>query len=147
MPLLEKHLIIKRSTIPGAGKGLFTKKLIPKGSRIIEYTGKITTWKNVDHNDGLNAYIYYMHRNHVIDASRSKKSLARYVNDARGSAKIKGVSNNSIYLRDGEKVFIESKKNIPANTEILVGYGKEYWDTISKNRKLSEKEKKYKEKE
>ena len=141
MPLLEKQLVVKRSTIPGAGKGLFTKKLIPKGSRIVEYTGKITTWKNVNHNDGLNPYIYYMTRNHVIDALKYKKSLARYVNDAKGSAKIKGVSNNCMYVRDGDKVYVESEKDIPANTEILVPYGKEYWDTINKNRKLAEKEK------
>ena len=73
MALLEKYLVIKKSTLPGAGKGLFTKKLIPKGTRIVEYKGKITTWKEVDHLDGLNAYIFYINRNHVIDGSKHKK--------------------------------------------------------------------------
>ena len=31
MALLEKQLYVKKSTIPNAGKGLFTKKFIPKG--------------------------------------------------------------------------------------------------------------------
>ena len=60
MALFEKHLVVKKSTLPGAGKGLFTKKLIPRGTRIAEYKGKITTWKEVDHRDGLNAYIFYI---------------------------------------------------------------------------------------
>jgi len=42
MALLKKQLYIKKSGIPNAGKGLFTKKPIPKGTGIIEYTGKRT---------------------------------------------------------------------------------------------------------
>ncbi len=134
MPLLEKQLVVKKSSIPGGGKGLFTKKLIPKGTRIVEYTGTITTWKEVDHKRGLNAYIYYVNKNHVIDASSNKKSIARYANDAKGSGRINGLSNNCKYVMEGERVFIESKKDISANTEILVPYGKEYWDIIKENR-------------
>jgi len=47
MTLGERHLFIKRSNIPGAGKGLFSKKFIAKGSRIVQYKGKKTTWKEV----------------------------------------------------------------------------------------------------
>ncbi len=126
MALLEKHLVIKNSTIPGAGKGLYTKKMIPKGTRIVEYKGKITKWKDVDHQGGLNAYIYYVNRNHVIDAS-SNKNLARYVNDAKGSKRIHTLANNCKYVQNDKlRVFIESKKDIPAHSEILVGYGKKY---------------------
>ena len=81
----KKILLVKKSTIPGAGKGLFTNKFIPKGSRIAEYKGKISTWKDVDHCKGLNAYIYYINRHHVIDASKHKNNFARYANDAKGS--------------------------------------------------------------
>jgi hypothetical protein len=41
MVLLEDQLIVKKSSLPGSGKGLFTKKLIPKGTRIVEYKGRI----------------------------------------------------------------------------------------------------------
>ncbi len=133
MALLEKQLVVKRSTIPGSGKGLFTKKLIPKGSCIIEYKGKITTWKEVKHNDGANGYIYYVTRNHVIDSHNYKKAIARYANDARGMKKIKGIANNSIYVQEKLRVFIEATKDIPANSEILVAYGKEYWEAIRHN--------------
>jgi len=142
MALLEKYLVIKKSTIPGAGKGLFTKKMIPKGTRIVEYKGRITTWSEANHKEGLNAYIYYVNKNHVIDASLRKNELARYVNDAVGFKKINPHANNCKYVEDNLRVFIESKRDIPANTELFVRYGKKYWDTIQENRKKSEREKK-----
>ncbi|MBC7949196.1 MAG: SET domain-containing protein [Chitinophagaceae bacterium] len=140
MALHEKQLEVKDSTLPKAGKGLFTRKLIPKGTRIVEYKGKLTTWKQVQVGDkGANPYIYYVKRDHVIDAAPHKKAMARYANDARGLKRVKGVTNNAIYVEDGLKVYIEAKKDIPAGAEILVDYGKEYWEVIRYNKKLEEK--------
>jgi uncharacterized protein len=133
MPLLEKQLLIKRSTLKGAGKGLFTRKPIEKGSKIVEYTGKITTWKEVNDRNGLNGYIYYVNRKHVIDAWARKSALARYANDARGMIKTTGIRNNSTYETEGLRVFIVAAQNISAGSEILVAYGKEYWDIIKEN--------------
>jgi SET domain-containing protein len=141
MPLLEKQLVVKESNIPNAGSGLFTTEFIPKGTRIVEYKGRITTWKEVK-NDDTNFYIFYVTRNHIIDANRRKSSLARYINDARGLTRIKGLNNNVQFLRDGLRVFVESVKDIPAGGELFVGYGKDYWDVIRKNRKLDLKLKK-----
>lgn len=146
MALLEKQLLIKRSKIPGAGKGLFTKKFIPKGTRIIEYKGKIKTWKEVLSGDEFNGYVYYITRNYVIDAMAKKNSLGRYANDANGLSKIKGLVNNTRYVEDGKKVFMEAVKNIPERTEILVSYGKKYWEVINENKKIYEKEQKLKQK-
>ncbi|HQW45056.1 MAG: SET domain-containing protein-lysine N-methyltransferase [Chitinophagaceae bacterium] len=145
MALLEKKVVVKKSILPGAGKGLFAKELIPRGTRIVEYKGKITTWKEVDDNDGNNGYIYYVKRNHVIDASRHTSALARYANDARGLQRVKGVSNNAEYTEDGLKVYIESVKEIPAGAEILVEYGKEYWDVIRHNIKVDNQRQKLRE--
>lgn len=138
MALLEKQLQIKKSGIPQSGKGLFTKKAIPKGTRIVEYKGRITTWKEVQKDKNFNGYIYYIKRDHVIDALPYTKALGRYANDARGLKKIKGLTNNAEYVEDGNKVFIEAKKDIPAGGEILVSYGKEYWDVIKHNNKIAE---------
>ena len=135
MALLEKQLVVKTSTIPGSGKGLFTKKTIPKGTRIVEYKGKLTTWKDVKH-DHDNGYIYTVHSKHVIDAKKHIKALARYANDARGIERVKGITNNCQYVNDDGKVYIESIKEIPAGSEIFVGYGKEYWDVIRHNIKV-----------
>jgi SET domain-containing protein len=143
MALFEKHLVVKKSTIPGAGKGLFTNVDIPKDSRIVEYKGRITTWKEVEW-DSENKYIYTINPKHVIDASRTLKALARYANDAKGLTKVKGVTNNCIYVNDGLRAYIESVKDIPAGSEIFVAYGKDYWDVIRKNIKNEQKEAKEK---
>ncbi|HEU5145085.1 MAG TPA: SET domain-containing protein-lysine N-methyltransferase [Chryseosolibacter sp.] len=140
MALLEKQLVVKKSTIPNAGKGLFTKKLIPKGTRIVEYKGKISSWKDVKDEDGKNGYIFYVTRNHVINALPVKSALARYANDARGLVRIKGLTNNCDYITDGKRAFIESKREIPAGGEILVDYGGDYWKVIRENMKLWAKE-------
>jgi uncharacterized protein len=138
MELLEKQLEIKKSTIPGAGKGLFTKVKIEKGTRILEYTGTVTTWKGVDHINGTNPYIYYVNRNHVIDAHKHPKALGRYANDARGLQRQKGINNNADYVVDGLKVYIRATRNIPAGSEILVSYGKEYWDVVKHNKGIDD---------
>lgn len=142
MALLEKHLYVKRSTIPASGKGLFTKVFIPKGTRIVEYKGRMTTWKEVNHQDGKNGYIYYIDRNHVIDASTYQKALGRFANDAQGLQKVKGVRNNSVYTEDNYRVYIEATRDIPAGSEILVSYGKEYWDVIKHNMRIEKEAKK-----
>ena len=139
MALLEKQLEIKDSVIPGSGKGLFTKAFIPKGTRIVEYKGRIRTWKEVE-NEDTNYYIFYVTRNRIIDAQRHKKSFARYINDAKGLQKIKGLHNNVEFVRDGPKVFVEATRNIPPGAELFVSYGKEYWQVIRKNMKIGEKE-------
>jgi uncharacterized protein len=142
MPLQEKNLLVKKSGLPNAGKGLFTKIFIPAGTRIVEYKGKITTWKDVEHDEGKNAYIYYVKRNHVIDAGNRKSALARYANDAKGIARINGISNNAEYTEDGLRVYIKAIKDIKVGAEILVEYGKEYWDAIRHNIKMDKKNKK-----
>ncbi len=134
MALLEKQLEVKESTIPNSGKGLFTMEFIPKGTRIVEYKGRITTWKEVK-NDSGNGYIYTINNNHVIDAQKTLKALARYANDARGLIRVKGITNNCTYVNDGLKAYIESVKDIQAGAEIFVDYGKEYWDVVRENLK------------
>jgi SET domain-containing protein len=141
MALFEKHLYVKKSTLPNAGKGLFTKVFIPKGERIVEYKGKITTWKDVKDDDGKNGYIFYVKRYHVIDALPTKKPLARYANDARGLTRIKGITNNCDYITDGLKAYIESKKSIEAGSEIFVDYGPDYWKVIRENIAVDKKAK------
>ena len=142
MALLEKHLFIKTSGIPEAGKGLFTRQCIPKGTRIVEFKGRVTTWKKVLEGDSFNGYVFYINRNHVIDSKPYLKALARFANDAKGINKIKGILNKSIFIKDEVKVFILATKNIPAGGEILVSYEKEYWKVIRYNNRLALKEKK-----
>ena len=146
MALLDKHLYVKKSTLPGSGKGLFTKVFIPKGTRIVEYKGRRTVWKDVKDDDGKNGYIFYITSKCVIDALPTVKALGRYANDARGYSRVKGITNNSEYVVDNKRCFIESIKDIPPKAEVFVGYGAEYWKTMKDNWKLDQVEKKSKSK-
>ena len=112
MALLEKLLEVRESTIPGAGLGLFTKEYIPKGTCVVEYKGKVTSWKEADHRGGLNPYLFFVKRSHVIDTLHCKKSLARYANDAKGLKKIKGITNSS---RPDHKAVFNFKNQITDN--------------------------------
>ena len=127
MALLEKILIIKKSKLPRAGKGLFTKKEISKGLRIVEYKGRRRKWKDVKQLDGHNGYLMYITRNAVIDALPATKTFGRYANDAQGLSRIPGLKNNCEYVSERNRCYIESKRTIQKGEELLVGYGKEFW--------------------
>jgi uncharacterized protein len=140
MALLEKSLIVKKSTLPGAGKGLFTKIAIAKGTRIVEYKGKLVTWKEVEKMAGdRNGYVFFFNSKNCIDAWQTKKSVAHFANDAMGIARVPDVRNNSEYVTEKKRCYIEASKNIPAGAEILVGYGAEYWQVIRYNIRLEQK--------
>jgi SET domain-containing protein len=141
MAFLEKHLFIDDSTIPGAGKGLFTNIEIPKGTRIVEYKGRRTTWKDVK-DDSTNFYIYTINRNNVIDAQKTLSALARYANDAKGFTRVKGITNNCVYVNEGKRAFIESVKDIPAGTELFVDYTQDYWKVLKANLRIQKNEEK-----
>ncbi|CAN5475850.1 hypothetical protein BH11BAC1_BH11BAC1_00970 [soil metagenome] len=133
MSLLEKQLYLKKSGLPNAGKGLFTKKDIPKGTVIIEYKGRIHTWDEIKHEDGTNGYLYYVNSKRVINARHSLKALARYANDAKGWSRTAGLRNNSEYIEKNKQCFIKSTRRILKGEEIFVGYGREYWEMMKKN--------------
>ena len=141
MALLEKHLYKKRSTLSGAGKGLFTKVLIPKGTRIVEYKGEVLTWKAVEKMaDDRNGYVFFFTNRYVIDAWKHK-GFAHFANDAKGIARVEGIVNNSEYVTEGKRCYIEATRDIPARSEIFVGYGWEYWHAIRYNIRVDQQKK------
>lgn len=131
-------LSIKKSKIPGAGKGLFTDVLIKRGEKVIEYTGEVITWKeclrrNEAIKNGVGAYYFYISDRKCIDAQNTPESLARYANDAAGFVRIPGIRNNARYEIIKGKPFIIASRNLKPGDEIYVSYGKEYWDALREN--------------
>lgn len=126
-------VFVKKSTLPGVGKGLFTRRAIAKGQRIIEYKGRITTFKEIQESGIVNPYIYYVNRNHVIDALPFPENAARHANDAEGPVTLPGCSNNAKFTVTNKRVFLEAIKDILPGSEIFVAYGKGYWETIAFN--------------
>ncbi|HWA35056.1 MAG TPA: SET domain-containing protein [Cyclobacteriaceae bacterium] len=121
-----KKVLIKKSLLPGAGKGLFAKTAFKKGDRITEYAGPLKKWKDVKDQDGYNAYLLRLNRTTAIDARRSK-SPGRYANDAAGFVRVPGLRNNAEYLTYGNRCFIEATRKIKKGEEIFVSYGGEFW--------------------
>jgi len=136
-------LKVKKSLIPGAGKGLFTTTPIKKGEKVIEYLGEIIDWEEYERRverdeDG---YLFFINKNKCIDAFNTPEHIARFANDAAGITKVKGLKNNTEYNIEGKKrCFIIAKRNINAGEEIFVSYTREYWDCIRYNIKLKKKQ-------
>ena len=128
-------LIVKKSRLPNAGKGLFTTKPIKKDAKIIEYRGEIIDWKEYGKRvkEDKDGYLFFINNKRCIDAYPTPQYKARYANDAEGLSRIKGVRNNSNYEVFGDKCFIVAERDIKAGEEIFVDYTKEYWDCIRYN--------------
>lgn len=130
-------LVIKKSKLPGAGKGLFTTKAIRKDAKVIEYRGEIIGYKEYrrrarkeqDH------YLFYLRRELCIDSLYTPQYKARYANDAAGINRLKGIRNNSDFIIYDDKCFIVSSRDIKAGEEIFVNYTKPYWDCMRKRMK------------
>jgi len=128
-------LIVKSSSLPNAGKGLFTNKAIKKSEKIIEYKGEIIDWKEYEKRvaEDKDGYLFYINKKRCIDAFSTPQHKARYANDAAGLSRVKGLRNNSSYEIFGDQCFIVAERDIKPGEEIFVNYTKEYWDCIRYN--------------
>lgn len=128
-------LLVKKSKLPKAGKGLFTTKPIKAGAKVIEYKGEIIKWNQYKErvNNNQDGYLFYISKEVCIDAFPTPQYKARFANDAEGLRRIPGLKNNATYeILDG-KCFIVASRDIKAGEEIFVDYTKEYWDCVRYN--------------
>lgn len=100
------------------GRGLFAEEHIPKGARIIEYTGKPV--KEADRLKDWGKYFFEVGKNKMIDGN-IKSNLARYINHS--------CVPNCEADGPGEKVYIWALRNIKPGEELSYDYGEEYFDT------------------
>lgn len=108
---------VKRTT---TGLGLFATKRIPKGKRIIEYTGPLISNEEVEQSNGK--YFFGVNRKWSIDGS-PRSNIARYINH---SCK----PNAEARLSSRRRVWIWSLKTIQPGEEISYDYGKEYFEGV-----------------
>jgi SET domain-containing protein len=137
---MNDNFIIKKSQIPGAGKGLYTKKEIKKGERFLEYTGEIITEKELNRRaeNDLFGYAFYISKRKCIDAYNMPEVIGRYANDAKGLTRVEGLKNNCYYDVWKNRAWLVAGRNIKAGEELLISYGAEYWRDIKYNIKLEE---------
>jgi SET domain-containing protein len=128
-------LKVKKSGIPGAGRGLFTLRDIRKGDIVCEYEGERITWaecirRNEAHPSKA-AYFFYIHEHLCIDAEHAVHCPARFANDAAGPVRSPGVRNNARFEVRGDRVYIIASRWIRSGEEILVSYGRGYWKAMA----------------
>ena len=111
---------VKRSEI---GLGLFAKTDIPKGARIVQYTGERIPKDDVDRHKGR--YLFTLNDKWTIDG-RSRANLARYANH---SCRPNAESTTTV-----RTIWIIAKRKIKAGEEITYDYGKEYFNEFIKPR-------------
>lgn len=110
--------IVKRSK---TGLGLYAAADIPKGTRIIQYTGKIISNEAADRHRGR--YLFTLDAERTIDGS-NRANLARYINHSCRPNADSDVTNDQIW--------IIAKRKIKAFEEITINYGESYFEQFIK---------------
>jgi SET domain-containing protein len=110
--------VVKRSNI---GLGLFATTVIPKETKIIQYTGERILSNDVQKHRGK--YLFTLNQKYTIDG-RSRDNLARYINHScRPNAYTEVIRG---------KIWIIAKRRIRESEEITYDYGKEYFNQFIK---------------
>ena len=113
----DQLFIIRRSS---AGLGMFAAKRIPKGKRIIEYTGPRLPNDVVEKSNGK--YFFGVNKKWSIDG-RGRENIARYINHSCRP-------NAEAIISSRGRVWIWSRRTIRPGEEIVYDYGKEYFEGI-----------------
>ena len=113
----RRRIVVRNSSIHG--RGVFALRRIPKGTRIIEYKGKLITDKEADrrysrvHEHSPHTMLFSLEGGWVIDATRRGNS-ARWINHS--------CAPNCDIEEEGRRIFIESRRDIQPGDELTYDY-------------------------
>src|SRR4051812_47775053 len=102
------------------GRGVYTKRAIRKGTRIIEYTGEHLPWKEAmdlpAHNpdDPYHTFFFSLDNGDVIDAGQGGND-ARWINHSCDP-------NCETFEEDGDRVFIYALRSLRPGEELFYDY-------------------------
>jgi len=132
-------LLVKKSQIPSSGMGLWAKKDFKRGEQIVIYDGERITWKECEKRNreqkGMGCYYMFINNSNCIDAQHTLWAQGRYANDAMGLKRVDGLRNNARYEVIKNNVYIVATRNIKSGEEVLVSYGRAYWNVIKQSLK------------
>jgi SET domain-containing protein len=125
--LTEEDFEVKKSSIPGIGKGLFTRVDIFKGDTIGYYEGKILTDEQAERPRYANsAYLLYVCKDHYILGEGKQSNYTRYVNHSN-KPNIEMI--NSTRWKTSR---FQALKRIKAGEELFLHYGPDYADMLTR---------------
>ena len=124
-------LRVRKSTVQGAGRGLFAARELPANHRV-PYTGDEIELR-ADENGG--PYVLQTRHGAGIDAARRNSGLGRWVNDPRGAVDGQGRPREAnceftVHMPRGEQqrvAAVRTLRPILRGEELLVRYGNGYW--------------------
>lgn len=112
----QPYYAVRNSKIHG--RGVFAKKPIRKGTRIIEYTGPIVSTEEADvigvqnENGHSHTMLFEIDKDRVINGNEGGD--ARYLNH--------GCDPNCETVQDGDRIFIEALRSIKQGEELCYDY-------------------------
>jgi len=112
----QKQFKVFRSS---TGLGLKALRSFKKEEELIEYTGqRISNEKTY----GMaNRYLFYLNDKYCLDGS-SRANIARYINHSCSP------NSQAVLSNDEQSITIEAIKPIEEGDEIVIDYGKEYFE-------------------
>jgi len=138
-------LRVRKSTVAGAGRGLFAARDLPAAHRV-PYTGDDIALRQ-DENGG--PYVLQTRQGSGIDAARRNCGLGRWVNDPRHATDEQGRPRQAnceftVHTpRGGQQrvAAVRTLRPIVRGEELLVQYGEDYWrfHAAPKQRKKQQK--------
>ncbi|MDF3819195.1 SET domain-containing protein-lysine N-methyltransferase [Leptospira sp. 96542] len=121
----EQDFIVKPSSIPGIGMGLFTKQTLYKGDTVGFYAGKIITDDEAESPKYIDSkYLLWICKDWWIYGEGKLSNYTRYINhsDKPNAELVTSVRWKTARFR--------VLKTIPEGGEIFFDYGKDYWDNV-----------------
>ena len=131
--LYQKHLKVKDSTIPGAGKGVFAEipraqvnqVVYPANAHIVPYTGQRINNQQLNdrYGDDTAPYALRINNNLFVDPAlkRGIGSIINHQPQARANVKFVAASHANNYIPS-----VKSTKNIRNGQELFINYGHNY---------------------
>jgi SET domain-containing protein len=119
LDMINNVMRVKKSTVPGAGRGVFTRRFLPKGTFIGYYRGKIIPDEknpNTDYTLGVQDDS----GNSISVCAKKYGNFTGLVNCYTAS----GHAANINYMPDGR---VETIADIQPGEELFADYGKNYW--------------------
>ena len=120
-------LQVKKSTVPGAGEGLFYvgKPDVEAKSKVTLYSAKKVNTDRINGN-----YVLEVSKNKFLDAEDKSNFVGRYINSTRGTGKQPNVKFSGTReikeIKNRQTVPVLAVKKIKKDTELLLNYGRGY---------------------
>ena len=124
LQLGNQKMVVADSNIPGAGKGLFTAKAVPAGTRLCTYEGDRLSKEDLPIPDIFPRFDYVWSNTTltlIIDAF-NKTSFGPFMNDPVDEALC-----NAVIIQHNRSVFVDSTRELFQREEVLTSYGGGFW--------------------